>query len=553
MPGVANGLRTKVRSVAVSVVASAAIAAAASAVPTFAQGRMIVLSPTAVQQGQPVHVTASACTGATTVLVDGKTFPAAANGNVFDLTTASLSPGSHTVAVDCGGTASEPAPLTIVAAKQLATPTVVCARNASPRDGAAIALTSTARTAETAAIEAAKVKAKADNVPYPAPEESSRLLARCEKDWAWTLRLEDSLSLQVADFSDWRDADANRQVPLHLFIDGIELANMTIRRVSVDKATKTDSLETILTFSTDASAPEDRVATRTALAQVLRTARSKQWKFGASDMTVSIGPAGGPQWPSTAKIRINPYPTALTWFGAFAAVALIVVIVVLAVRTPLLRDGGGTNAPFSLAKNQMALWFVVIFGSFVFVTVTTGQAAAMSTTALTLIGISGATGLAAIAIDTRKRSVETSEKQALEAERTTLQQELDGPGGLREKRKAAADSSAEAAQLDATIQAKLQRLEVVTAKLQSAPAPQAQTSKGWLTDILSDEHGLSFHRLQMAAWTLAMVGVFIVAVWRTFAMAEFDATMLALLGISSGTYLGFKFPERDTTSDGSNR
>jgi hypothetical protein len=318
-------------------------------------------------------------------------------------------------------------------------------------------------------------------------------------------------------------------------------------------ATKTDSLETILTFSTDASAPEDRVATRTALAQVLRTARSKQWKFGASDMTVSIGPAGGPQWPSTAKIRINPYPTALTWFGAFAAVALIVVIVVLAVRTPLLRDGGGTNAPFSLAKNQMALWFVVIFGSFVFVTVTTGQAAAMSTTALTLIGISGATGLAAIAIDTRKRSVETSEKQALEAERTTLQQELDGPGGLREKRKAAADGSAEAAQLDATIQAKLQRLEVVTAKLQSAPAPQAQTSKGWLTDILSDEHGLSFHRLQMAAWTLAMVGVFIVAVWRTFAMAEFDATMLALLGISSGTYLGFKFPERDTTSDGSNR
>jgi hypothetical protein len=457
------------------------------------------------------------------------------------------------VAVDCGGTASEPAPLTIVAAKQLATPTVVCARNASPRDGAAIALTSTARTAETAAIEAAKVKAKADNVPYPAPEESSRLLARCEKDWAWTLRLEDSLSLQVADFSDWRDADANRQVPLHLFIDGIELANMTIRRVSVDKATRTDSLETILTFSTDASAPEDRVATRSALAQVLRTARSKQWKFGASDMTVSIGPAGGPQWPSTAKIRINPYPTALTWFGAFAAVALIVVIVVLAVRTPLLRDGGGTNAPFSLAKNQMALWFVVIFGSFVFVTVTTGQAAAMSTTALTLIGISGATGLAAIAIDTRKRSVETSEKQALEAERTTLQQELDGPGGLREKRKAAADGSAEAAQLDVTIQAKLQRLEVVTAKLQSAPAPQAQTSKGWLTDILSDEHGLSFHRLQMAAWTLAMVGVFIVAVWRTFAMAEFDATMLALLGISSGTYLGFKFPERDTTSDGSNR
>jgi hypothetical protein len=40
---------------------------------------------------------------------------------------------------------------------------------------------------------------------------------------------------------------------------------------------------------------------------------------------------------------------------------------------------------------------------------------------------------------------------------------------------------------------------------------------------------------------------FIVTVWRSFAMADFDATMLALLGISSGTYLGFKFPERDTS------
>jgi hypothetical protein len=36
----------------------------------------------------------------------------------------------------------------------------------------------------------------------------------------------------------------------------------------------------------------------------------------------------------------------------------------------------------------------------------------------------------------------------------------------------------------------------------------------------------------------------VVAVWRTFAMAEFDTTTLGLLGISSGTYLGFKFPER---------
>ena len=57
----------------------------------------------------------------------------------------------------------------------------------------------------------------------------------------------------------------------------------------------------------------------------------------------------------------------------------------------------------------------------------------------------------------------------------------------------------------------------------------------------------------MAAWTVAMAVVFIVGVFRTFGMPDFDATMLGLLGISSGTYLGFKFPERDTTADGAKK
>jgi hypothetical protein len=38
------------------------------------------------------------------------------------------------------------------------------------------------------------------------------------------------------------------------------------------------------------------------------------------------------------------------------------------------------------------------------------------------------------------------------------------------------------------------------------------------------------------------VGVFFRMVWRDFAMPEFDTTTLALMGVSSGTYLGFKLP-----------
>jgi hypothetical protein len=520
------------------VVFGAMALAIGAGVPLFGEGRMIALSATAVQQGQPVRVTSPACAMPINALVDNKAFPATANGAVLDLPTASLAPGSHVVTTDCGGMASDPASFTVIAARQVETPTVVCARNISPRDGIAVAVTTDARSAES------KRKKKSKD------EETSFQLSRCDKDYPWTFRLEDRLRLNVVGFSEWSQAQDNQQKPLHLFIDGVELANMIPSSVIADPVTKTDSLETVLTFDTGTVPADERMKARNALAQVLRTARAKSWNFGTSEMTISIGPAGGPQWPSTATIKMNPYPTGLTWFAAGAVLLLLILILTFAVRTPLLRDSGGTTAPFSLAKNQMAMWFVVIFSSFLFVTVTTGQAAAMSTTALMLIGISGATGLAAIAIDNRKRSVEGSERTALEAERDALTQELDGEGGLVGKRKAIADGSTEAIQLDATIQLKRQRFDVVTRKLDEQAPSQARTSQGWLSDILGDEHGVSFHRVQMAAWTIAMVGVFVVAVWRTFAMPEFDATMLALLGISSGTYLGFKVPEKDTNTNG---
>ena len=51
------------------------------------------------------------------------------------------------------------------------------------------------------------------------------------------------------------------------------------------------------------------------------------------------------------------------------------------------------------------------------------------------------------------------------------------------------------------------------------------------------------HRLQFIVWTLALAAVFVVTVWRTVGMPDFDATMLGLMGITSGTYVGLKLPE----------
>jgi hypothetical protein len=65
-------------------------------------------------------------------------------------------------------------------------------------------------------------------------------------------------------------------------------------------------------------------------------------------------------------------------------------------------------------------------------------------------------------------------------------------------------------------------------------------------DILSDANGVSFHRFQMAAWTVVLGVIFILQVYKVLAMPTFDGSLLALLGISAGTFLGLKVPEPTT-------
>ena len=59
--------------------------------------------------------------------------------------------------------------------------------------------------------------------------------------------------------------------------------------------------------------------------------------------------------------------------------------------------------------------------------------------------------------------------------------------------------------------------------------------------------GISIHRFQMFAWTLILGVIFIGSVYKNLEMPQFSATLLGLMGISSGTYLGFKVPEKAST------
>jgi len=68
------------------------------------------------------------------------------------------------------------------------------------------------------------------------------------------------------------------------------------------------------------------------------------------------------------------------------------------------------------------------------------------------------------------------------------------------------------------------------------------TSKGFWKDI-SGSSGVQLHRIQIIAWTVVLAFVFIVRIFTKLSIPDFNPTLLGLLGLSAGTYVGFKFPE----------
>jgi hypothetical protein len=71
----------------------------------------------------------------------------------------------------------------------------------------------------------------------------------------------------------------------------------------------------------------------------------------------------------------------------------------------------------------------------------------------------------------------------------------------------------------------------------NAPRP----SQGFFNDLISEGGDPEIARLQMLVWNF-MLGV--VFIWQSvfqWTMPTFDPTVMTLLGISSATYVGFKF------------
>ena len=61
-------------------------------------------------------------------------------------------------------------------------------------------------------------------------------------------------------------------------------------------------------------------------------------------------------------------------------------------------------------------------------------------------------------------------------------------------------------------------------------------------DLITDrDGGTVLYRVQILAWTVVLGLVFLVGIYRDVSMPDFNATLLTLMAISGGSYIGFKF------------
>jgi len=239
---------------------------------------------------------------------------------------------------------------------------------------------------------------------------------------------------------------------------------------------------------------------------------------------------------------------------AVAVVALTLFLLVwLARKTSIIREPGpppppGKRRPYNLGRAQMAFWFFLVYSSYVVIWLITDALDTITPSLLGLMGISAGTALSEALIDSGKEETRTnqlqemtSEKQALEQSIPDLQTQLTT---LNSKDLLTPDEISNRDSVSKRLQDGRARLAQLNQQINEVtPDASDKYSAGFLRDLLSDGNGYSFHRFQIFAWTIVLGIIFVSSVYNSLSMPEFSTTLLGLMGISSGTYIGFKFPE----------
>jgi hypothetical protein len=252
-----------------------------------------------------------------------------------------------------------------------------------------------------------------------------------------------------------------------------------------------------------------------------------------------------------------------TWWLAaaiFIAGFVLFALGYTAARSSVLRDGilpqiPQTERPFSLGRCQMAFWFTLVILSFLFLWALLWDSDTVTPQALALMGISAATAGGALAANSTNNKAANDAGKALTAagfvgpsDIIAVRESLGGKQARRDELKQRGLQVDPA--LDADIDALRKRKEIYDEQTQeyiSATCDPGCRGRTYVVNLFSDlvvsRDGLALHRLQVVVWTMVLGVVFLVGVYREMAMPAFSATLLALIGVSGASYVGFKFPE----------
>lgn len=212
-----------------------------------------------------------------------------------------------------------------------------------------------------------------------------------------------------------------------------------------------------------------------------------QTNKGTMTLTVGVSPAqGGLPSASGPSIEFIIYKREILALGATAMLVLAAAFVIFGVNSTVLRDtpsvdaNGKPNGTYSLGRTQLALWLALSVAGFIFLWLTLGFYQNVITSSI--VALLGINGMTGFA----------------------------------------------AIMIDKAGEA----------------APPVRTSRGFVNDLICDNEGAKLQRIQVIVWTCILAIIFAWTVVWNFAFVNFDTNLLLLMGVASGTYLGFKTQEK---------
>ena len=375
--------------------------------------------------------------------------------------------------------------------------------------------------------------AATQTTPSPSPVLTPRVIKKIGD-----VELDDVVEVHIQGLEKWAEThDVNKLVP---YIDGRAIRGNYPEELHVDRGRIIYHLEIT---------PENKKTWIDLLGEPNSLSKS---------VTLSVGLEDGSAFDSVHERDNMVAMTVISPVYGIVSLLIIgatlVLLLWLARNTNIIRERGappapGKRRPYNLGRAQMAFWFFLIYSSYLTIWLITGALDTITASLLALMGISAGTALGEAMIDDGKDTAQTNQAQSLTSEKYALEQSItETQTQLDAANQQASTQVTDQSNRDALIRQLTDsrtRLGQIEQQLRALSAQQPPTeSSGFIRDILTDSTGYSFHRFQIFAWTIILGIIFLSSVYNSLSMPEFSSTLLGLMGLSAGTYIGFKFPEQ---------